>query len=213
MIGSNLLRYDKESLFVFIDFETENLCLNFVQNRPWELAIMKYRGGKVEDKRKYFIGWERPIQVSKGAAYITGFDQWKYDNEKISSDIVFDTMYEWLDDADYVIGHNILGFDNYLVKEYCVFYNKIWRHLINKTIDTLCLSKSVKFEIPYNKDLSLLEWQYKMSNEWRKGVKTTLSEMGKHYNIDHDYKTLHQAENDLLLNIKVWEKLKFQVEI
>jgi len=46
-----------------------------------------------------------------------------------------------------------------------------------------------------------------------KGVKTNLTAMGKHYNIEHDYSKLHNALVDLQLNLKVWNKLKWEIEL
>ena len=44
-----------------------------------------------------------------------------------------------------------------------------------------------------------------------KGIRTSLTELGKYYNIDHDYSTLHDAINDLKLNLKIWRKLKLEM--
>jgi len=46
-----------------------------------------------------------------------------------------------------------------------------------------------------------------------KGIKTNLTSLGKEYNIDHEYDKLHNAIVDLRLNLKVWNKLKYQIEI
>ena len=46
-----------------------------------------------------------------------------------------------------------------------------------------------------------------------KGVRTNLSSLGKEYEIDHDYEKLHDALVDLQLNIKVWNKIKWQVDL
>ena len=46
-----------------------------------------------------------------------------------------------------------------------------------------------------------------------KGVRTNLSSLGKEYEINHDYDKLHDALVDLELNIKVWNKLKWQVDL
>lgn len=213
MIGTDLLRYDKESVFTFLDFETENLCLNFCNNRPWQLAMIKVQGEKIIDQRDIYIKWDPPINVSPGAAIVTRFDQQKYDRLAIPADIAFETMYEWLEETDYIVGHNVLNFDVFLIKEYCLKYKKPWKHFIPKIIDTLCLSKSIKFNIPYHKDLSLLEFQYKLMNSWQKGVKTTLKAMGEHYQIEFDETRLHEALYDLGVNLKVWNKLKWGVEI
>ena len=69
--------------------------------------------------------------------------------------------------------------------------------------------------MPYDKETydSLLEYQYRLSTKKKKGIKTNLTALGKEYDIDHDYKNLHNALVDLELNVKVWQKLKWKVEI
>jgi hypothetical protein len=100
-----------------------------------------------------------------------------------------------------------------LIKDYYEMYGREWKHLVSKVIDTNCLAKGVKYEIPYSQDMSLIEYQYRVLNERRKGVKTNLTSLGKEYSIEHDYETLHDALNDLHLNIKVWNRLKFQIAV
>jgi len=43
----NLLRYDKDKVYTFIDLETENLCLSFVNNRPWQCGMIKVKGNEL----------------------------------------------------------------------------------------------------------------------------------------------------------------------
>ena len=46
-----------------------------------------------------------------------------------------------------------------------------------------------------------------------KGVRTNLTALGKEYNISHDYEKLHDALVDLELNLKVWNKLKWEIDL
>ena len=86
-------------------------------------------------------------------------------------------------------------------------------HLVDKILDTNCLAKGIKYGIPKLQKESLVEYQYKLLHTYKKGIKTNLTALGKDYNIDHDYDNLHNAIIDLELNLKVWNKIKFQVEI
>ena len=86
-------------------------------------------------------------------------------------------------------------------------------HLVNKILDTNCLAKGIKYGIPKMPKETPIEYQYKLLHTYRKGIKTNLTALGKDYNIDHDYDNLHNAIVDLDLNLKVWNKIKFQVEI
>ena len=69
-MDSHLLRFKDDKLFVFIDFETENLCLNFSNNVPWQMAMLKSKGGEKTDERDIMIEWDRKVNVSAEAARI-----------------------------------------------------------------------------------------------------------------------------------------------
>ena len=210
---NELLRFDKSKKIVFIDCETLNLCLNFCQNLPWQVAMLYTIGGKKVDERDLLIKWDTNLKISEDARRIT-----RYPEELIRStgkkfDDVFGTISDWLDNSDYIVGHNILGFDVYLIKEMYLLKNRNIKHLVNKFIDTNCLAKGIKYGISKMPKESLIEYQYKLSHTYKKGIKTNLTALGKDYSIDHDYENLHNAIVDLDLNLKVWNKIKFQVEI
>jgi len=80
-------------------------------------------------------------------------------------------------------------------------------------IDTLALARAIKLNIsiPENTDISL--FNYKILNKKSKNLKTRLELLGKEYGIDHDYDNLHDALCDLELNIKVWDKIKWMINI
>ena len=68
---TDLLRFDKTKTLVFIDCETLNLCLNFCQNLPWQIAMLKTVGGKVTDSRDFLIKWDTKLKISEDARRIT----------------------------------------------------------------------------------------------------------------------------------------------
>ncbi|NBP57734.1 hypothetical protein EBU71_14610 [bacterium] len=209
----NLLRYDKTKKFVFIDCETFNLCLNFCHNLPWQIAMIKAEGDKKVDQKNFYIRWETDLQISEDAARITRYDHKKVEKDGYCPKEIFPTIKDWLDNADYIVGHNILGFDIYLIKEYYKFMGCDWSHLINKIIDTNALAKGIKCNTPFEKQDNLIEYQYKMYHAKRKNIRTSLGLLGKENGIEHNYEELHNAINDLDLNLKVWNKLKWQINI
>ena len=212
-MDSHLLRFNKDKTFVFIDFETENLCLNFRHNIPWQMAMIKSKGDTKLSEHDFMISWDRPLNISEEAAKITRFDHKKYDQRKQPHDTVFKVMEEWLEDADYIIGHNILGFDAYLISEFYKKMGKSSMHLINKFIDTYCLAKAYKLGLEKPSKQSLIEYQYTMLNVRKRGVGGNLKTLGLKFDIEHDYDKLHDALVDLELNLKIWEKLKWEIEI
>ena len=212
-MDGNLLRFNPEKTFVLIDCETENLCLNRKRNLPWQVAMIKVEKGQRVDHKDYIVKWERELEVSKEAARITRFCPIDYRKKALPFEEVFPTIDAWLNNCDYIMGHNVLGFDIYLIKGMYSFMGKPYKHLVKKVIDTYCLAKGIKLGIHYKPEDNLLEYQYKILDIKKKGVKTSLPVLGKEFEIPHDYENLHDAICDLELNLKVWNKLKFHVEI
>ena len=212
-MDEHLLRYDKDKTYVFIDCETLNLCLNSCHNLPWQIGMIKLVGDKIVDQKDIFIKWDTNLKISEDAARITRYDQKKVDRIGVRPEEIFATVEDWVDSADYIMGHNTLGFDVYLIKDYYKYMGKSSQHLYDKFIDTNAIAKGIKMGMPYKLGDNLMEYQYKAYHTIKKGVKTNLTALGKEFDIDVDYGNLHDAVNDLMLNIKVWDKLKWQIEI
>jgi DNA polymerase III epsilon subunit-like protein len=212
-MDEHLLRYDKKKTFVLIDLETFNLCLNFCHNLPWQIGMIKAKGDFKLDSKNYYINWDTKLKISQDAARITRYDHKKVQRDGLNIKDTFPTIKDWLDHADYIVGHNILGFDVNLIKELYKTMGCKWDHLMPKIIDTNCMARGIKYNMPYKPNENLLEYQYKIYHTRRKDVKSSLSFLGKENGIEHDYDKLHDALNDLDLNLKVWNKLKWQIEV
>lgn len=212
-MDEHLLRYDKKKTFVLIDLETFNLCLNFCHNLPWQIGMIKAKGDFKLDSKNYYINWDTKLKISQDAARITRYDHKKVQRDGLNIKDAFPTIKDWLDHADYIVGHNILGFDVNLIKELYKSMGCHWEHLMPKIIDTNCMARGIKYNMPYKPNENLLEYQYKIYHTRRKDVKSSLSFLGKENGIEHDYDRLHDALNDLDLNLKVWNKLKWQIEV
>jgi DNA polymerase III epsilon subunit-like protein len=212
-MDEHLLRFDKKKTYVFIDCETLNLCLNCCHNLPWQIGMIKLVGSKVIAQKDIFIKWDTELKISEDAARITRYNQKKIDKLGVKPEEIFATIEEWLDDADYIMGHNTLGFDIYLIKDYYKYMGKSAEHLYPKLIDTNALAKGIKMGIPFKSGDDLMEYQYMAYHKRKKGIRTNLTALGKEFDIDVDYDNLHDAVNDLMLNIEVWNKLKWQIDV
>ena len=212
-MDEHLLRFDKKKTLVFIDCETLNLCLNKCHNLPWQVSMIKLQGEKELGFKDFYIKWDTHLKISEGAARITRYSQTKMDKKGIAPEEAFPTIQDWLDNCDYIVGHNVLGFDIYLIKDLYEKHGADWKHLTSKFIDTNCLARGIKIGPEYRQGDDLTAWQYRMYHTRKKGVRTNLTALGKEYDIDHDYDKLHDALVDLQLNIKVWNKLKWQLDI
>ncbi len=212
-MDEHLLRFNKDKTYVFIDCETLNLCLNFCQNLPWQISMLKVKGNHIIDERDYYIKWNTNLKISEEAARLTRYSQTRMDKDGLAPEEVFPTIHEWLRDCDYIVGHNILGFDLYLLKGFYEYMREDYNQLTPKIIDTNCIARGVKYGMIYKKDEDFTCYQYKVLHTRKKGVKSSLSFLGKEFEIEHDYENLHDAIVDLKLNLKVWNKLKWQIEI
>jgi|TARA_B100000959_G_scaffold149963_1_gene157305 DNA polymerase III epsilon subunit-like protein len=204
---------DKNANLVFIDFETFNVNLNFFSNRPWQVAMLKVKKGQTADSFDEMIKWDCDLSISEEAKKITNFSQKKFDKTAKHESEVFDDVYNWLDSCDYIVGHNILGFDMYLMRGWCKIHNKPYNHFFEKSIDTLSIARGLKSGHYFKEQESpFFQYQYKMLNFRKKGMRTSLGELGKYYSIEHDSSKLHDALNDLYLNLGVWKKLKLEMD-
>jgi DNA polymerase III epsilon subunit-like protein len=211
-----LLRFDKKKTYCFFDAETFNLCLNFRQNRAWQLGIVKVQGDNIIGSEDMLVNWTKQtdLRVGAEAARITRYDHSKLLALGKDPKEVWMTAEKYFEECDFIAGHNILNFDAYILKGWAEYLNRPWKHFTPKMIDTRCLALGMKLSIPYDRNMgSLIEYQYRMLNRSVRGTKTSLTALGKEYNIDHDYANLHNAIVDLQLNVKVWNKQKFQIEI
>ena len=219
----DFLKYDKTAKIAFIDMETENLCLSFIKNRPWETALLRVVNDKIIKETDCLTKWPN-FNIGEGAAMVTGFrTRWNPRYKMTMEDALhnfgekpeetFKKIKKTLDWADYILGQNLLGFDLYLIIEYYKMLGENWKDIPGKIIDTNAIAKGIKFGIKYKKGESFLAYQYSMTNTVKKGVKTNLTFLGKEFNIDFDYDNLHDSCLDLRLNLLVWNKLKWQLEL
>ena len=212
-MDEHLLRFRKDKKLVFIDCETYNLCLNFCHNVTWQVSMIETDGTRRTDERDYYIKWDTDFKISDDAKRITRYDDDFVQKNGKTLKQTLPTIQKWLDKADYIVGHNILGFDIYLIKELYKLHGKDYRPLVPKVIDTNCIARGIKMEIPYRAGEDFTEYQYRIYNTRRKGIRSNLTALGKEFGIDHDYANLHNALVDLDLNLKVLNKLKYSLEL
>jgi DNA polymerase III epsilon subunit-like protein len=176
--------------------------------------MIKSVNGKNVDQKNFIVKYDRDLHVSAMAAKITRFSPVTHAKKAMPFDQIFPTIQDWLDNADYILGHNILGFDIYLIKSMYESQGLEYRHLMDKILDTMCLVRGIKLGVEYKPESeSVLEYQYKLLHTRKKGLKTSLIAVSKEYSIEHNYDMLHDAIVDLELNLKLWNKLVYQLNI
>lgn len=209
---NNLLRFS-DNLYLLGDFETENLnvCQN---NRPWNLGFILFNNKEILEKHSYYIWWD-DLNISEGAAKATRFNYDEYKKKARPQKEIYDIWQKYLYNNEFIrIFHNGIAFDAYI--------EQIWRNsnglgknysFLQNFIDTNSLAKSIKLG---QKEIARKDWLqtwYKYSNYNEKGLKTSLTTLGKEFNIDFDYENLHQAENDCLLNRLIFQQLIHKIDI
>lgn len=212
-MDEHLLRYNEDKTLVFIDCETLNLCLNSCHNLPWQVSMLKVQGDNSVAEKDYYIKWDTHLKISEGAARITRYSQSTVDKKGVKPEEAFPTVKDWLDNCDYILGHNTIGFDIYLIKDYYRAMGEDYKHLVDKFIDTNCIARGIKMGMKYTAGTDFLAYQYKVYHRRQKGIRTNMTSLGKEFDIEHDYDNLHNAIVDLKLNLKIWNKLKWQVDI
>ena len=215
-MDGHLLRFRNDVRYAFIDLETYNLCLNFYQNRPWQIGVLDVLGEKIEQASDIWVLWpDAPhLKVGREAAIITRYSHEEHMRRGILPTEAFEIFWPILQKADYIIMHNGLKFDLFLLKGYAERMGVDWKWIVPKIIDTKAVAQGIKMGIPFNPQKeTYFEYQYKMSNAFARGIKTRLEVLGKEYGIEHNYDMLHNAIVDLELNLKVWNKLKHSIEL
>ena len=210
-MNESLLRFDKKQRYVVFDTETEGL--NLVTSRPWQVAWLLVQGDKIIDKRDFFIHWPN-LNVSEGAARVTGFSYNDYAKKSVPPNVVWEKFSEDLyDKNNLIVGQNLLGFDVYMVN--------VWRKLmgmdadysyVDRIIDTKSLATAIAKDMPVEKD-NFINWQYRLLNHKERGLRTSQATLLKKSNIDHDPKRLHDALYDIEMNFKIFRKQLFDLEL
>jgi hypothetical protein len=162
----------------------------------------------------YYIKWPGGIKVSADAARITRYNPKIIEEYGVSPEFALREFHREAMNADIIAGHNFLGFDNYMIGILYRLLDQQPYNITSKILDTFPIAKAIKLNIPFNKESdNFAAWQYRLYHKIKKGLRCSLGALGKEYNIDHDYTTLHDALSDLDLNIKVWNKLKWQINL
>lgn len=213
-MDEDLLRFKKDQKYLVFDYETCNLNLSHLENKPWQIGFIICKGSKILEKHDLLIGWDE-LHVSEAAARITNFSKTKYEKGKKDANYCLDLFEKYLYDEDYlVVGHNVLGFDVFMHNIHRILCGKKSNYsYLKRILDTNCIARAIKNNISFSKGSCFTSWQYKLLNYRKKGIKTTLKQMCKDYSLDFDDSKLHDALYDVEKTFEVLNKMLWQVEI
>ena len=209
-----LLRYNDNQKYLVFDFETCNLNLVNPDNKPWQLSFITCTKNKILEKHDHFLKWKN-LKVSEGAQKATRFDHTKYRIKSEDPLPVLRKFDELLYDKQYkIVGHNLLGFDIYIHNTFRKAYGlKSDFSYLSRLIDTNSLAKASKEDIKFNKKDSFLSWQFRLDRHIRKGLKTNMGAMLRELDVDFDKDKLHDSMYDIQMNLEIFRKLLWKVDI
>jgi DNA polymerase III epsilon subunit-like protein len=197
-----------------LDTETESLSLGL--SRPWQLAFIFEENGKIKKSVNHHIDIH-DLNVGKDAARITGFNIDKYNQIKIPANDVIDDIEPYLmNENNRLIGHNILGFDIFMLATLYKYAGRKldFKKIVYRFYDTLCIARAQHYESPPPKDkYEWLAWQYKHLAKFDKSFKGSLAACCKRNDIEVDETKTHNALYDIELNLKLFNKLKYALDL
>lgn len=210
-MNENLLRMKEDVKFLVMDFETEDL--NLYTTKPWQFACVIAQNGKVIREHNLLIKWPN-LNISKEAEQITRFNRGIWESEGMDPKEAFELINEELDAADWIAGHNLLGFDVPVYRRSCERLGIKPLPIHRKLIDTLACGKGIKLERFYKPTENFFCYQMGMINERvdKKGF-ATLNAFCDYYSIPVDKSKLHDALYDVEKNYEVLKKMLWKIEI
>lgn len=199
---------------ITLDFETENLNLGL--GRPWQLAFIVADKGQVRKGYDLLIDID-DLNVSAKAAQISRFDWGKYNQSKIPAEEAVSILEPYLlDEKNKIIGHNILGFDLYILGNLYKYIGREFdfKKIIYRVYDTLSIARAQHFQSPPPKDRKdFLAWQYKHLHKFDKAVKTNLAALARRNDIEVDDDSTHDATYDVTITYKIFKKLEYALDL
>lgn len=210
---NNLLRFNKNLKYIVFDFETEGLNLRY--SRPWQLGFIVIEGGKIKNQYNLYLEVDN-LNMSKGAALTTGFDEVFYNKNKKDKNKILDFFDRYVYNPDYyLVGHNVLNYDTYIHNNLRLDCGKKSDYsYVERIIDTNCLSKAYRMGLKQaDQNVPFSLWQYKLASYRERGMKTNQKAMLIEFKIDFDESKLHDAIYDVKMTNELFKKLIWNVEI
>lgn len=191
--------------------ETEDT--NLFYTKAWQFAGIPFNLSSDFGLINLYVKWP-DLNMSKGAAEVTRFDKSIWEKNGVDPKEALDIIDKEFEEADWVVGHNPLGFDIPVYRSWCRMLGRKPLPIHFKTIDTLACGKGIKLDFLYKKGDNFLSYQMKMLNEHvKKRGFATLSALCKDYGIPFDQNRLHDAGYDISINVELFRKMIFKIDI
>lgn len=210
-------------------FDGESDGLNLVSVKCWQLAWALATGNRITDTFDRFIYWP-DLEVSEGAARVTGFDIDYYKSigrknrtykvrGKISKAeeplvVLNDFMSDVGDPERIIVGQNLLGFDVFLVASLQKYMGqKPDYSYMSRILDTRPLGKLWKEGLSKPTSGDFLSYQYKIIHDRTMKSRVSQAQLMKDLNIEHDPAKNHDAVYDVENTFKIFLELKKKLSL
>lgn len=203
---------NKANRYCIFDTETESLNLA-IQNRPWELAYGVVENGELKSSHQRFIWWS-DLNIGKRAAQVTRFDYKKYKEKAEDPHIVYEDFRVFLEDEDtYLVSQNGLKFDIYMIKTW-LSEAGLWNGYgswVERMVDINPIFKAFQKNVMFDDD-NFMTLQYGWANLHERGLKSNLTFMCKHFNIEIDETRTHEGLYDMVLTSQCLNRLIYHYQ-
>ena len=206
------LSYNRDQEYIVWDLETEGL--NLFLSRPWQLAFIIYKNGKVTERHEHFILWE-DLNIPAKVKMLTHFDEKKYKSLAKDPKEVCEIFSKYLYNEKYLLaGHNIISYDSHVFKTWALLAG-MWKgwSFTERMVDTLCLSRMVHNDTRPDMDNFFSSQLKEIGKPPRGAKKANLTAMCKYFGIEVDETRTHDGSYDVEINAKVLEKLIYALDI
>jgi len=205
-------------------YDGESDGLNLVSVKCWQLAWALATGNRITDIFNRFIYWP-DLEVSEGAARVTGFDVGYYQSigkknktyrvkgkifKAEEPSVVLNDFIKGVGDPErLIIGQNLLGFDVFLIASLQKWMGqKPDYSYISRIYDTHVLGKAYKEGLQKPTSGDFLAWQYKIKHDKTLKAKSSQLYQLKNLGIEFDEAKLHDAITDVENTFKIFLELK-----
>jgi DNA polymerase III epsilon subunit-like protein len=196
--------------YLAYDFETTGLDPS--KNQPIEIGVIKVNG-QTGDIEQYDIFVKTPEPLSDDTKRITGITDEMINEKGVALEGAMKALFKVMgmrpDGADgdvTILGHNIIGFDNWFLKKYAEQYGFVFPAR-EQFFDTAGEFRGLLLGEQRFVHECDFDYHDRVLRLNAKGAHYNLTAACSYYNIPMD-RAAHRAHNDALYTLKVFEKQK-----
>lgn len=214
MAESDLLRFNKEQLFLTYDFETEDLRL--VGNRPWQLSYSIGTLNGIIEEHDCFLWWD-DLEMSAGAAAITRFNYEDYKRKAKDPTEILEKFDSFLYNRKILnVTANGFGFDTMVHNTTRLICGK--RSDYSYIPNSLCIQCIEKAQVLGMKEFSQdpmkrAAQMFSLTNYRKRGLKTNVKFLCEKNGLDYDPMRGHDGLYDIDRTKAVFDKQVWQINI